>query len=164
MNRRFSSHDTLYDKLYAAYATIEREVKTPELKERLKVLVKEFNESREGVYRLTGVPFEKSDIIFGNFIINCEYQIEQRINYNLPSIDFWGEYRGELLEFRNTPQIKELDKEIEGLLRQLKDLDEALLEKLYRIREEYRVKYNFTKYEIDPELKKLEKPPGIDSI
>jgi hypothetical protein len=164
LNSRFSSHDTLYDKLYAAYVMIEREVKTTELKERLKVLVKAFNESREGVYRLTGVPFEKPDIIFGNFIINCEYQTEQKINYSLPSTDFWEEHRDGLLEFRDTPPIKELDKEIEGFLRQLKELDEALLEKLEKIREEYRVKYNFTKYEIDPELKKLENPLGIDSI
>ncbi|MBE0517116.1 MAG: hypothetical protein IBX41_07000 [Methanophagales archaeon] len=156
LNGKFSSHDALHDKLYAAYATIEREVKTPELKERLKVLVKEFNESREGVYRLTEVPFEKPDIIFGNFIINCEDQIERSPYSVQPPIDFWEEYRDELLKFREKPQVDKLDKEIEGLLRQLKELDEELLEKLAKIREEYRVKYNFTKYEIDPELKKLE--------
>jgi len=60
------------------------------------------------------------------------------------------------LKFREKTQIKKLDEEIEGLLRQLKELDETLLEKLDKIREEYRVKYNFTKYEIDPELKEIE--------
>ncbi|MCK4732789.1 MAG: hypothetical protein KAT65_10070, partial [Methanophagales archaeon] len=73
-----------------------------------------------------------------------------------PCIDFWEEYRDELLKFRDTPQIKELDKEIEGTLSQLKDLDEALLEKIEEIREEYRVKYKFTKYEIDPKLREVE--------
>ncbi len=156
LNVKFSSHEVLYDKLSAAYAAIEREVKTPELEERLKVLVKEFNESKEGVYKLTDVPFEQPDIIFGNFIINREYQIERRPDSNQPNIDFWEEYRDELLKFRDTPQIKELDKEIEGLLRQLKALDEELLENLEKIRERYRVKYSFTKYQIYPELKELE--------
>ncbi|MBN1763208.1 MAG: hypothetical protein JW878_09085 [Methanomicrobia archaeon] len=164
LNEKFSSHDALYDKLYAAYATIEREVKTPELKERLKVLVKKFNESREGSNRLNGVPFEKPDIIFGNFIINREYEIERSPNSVQPNIDFWEAYRDELLKFREKPQVDKLDKEIEGLLRQLKELDEELLDALEKIREEYRVKYNFTKYEIDPELKKLENPLGIDLI
>jgi len=155
LNVKFSSHDTLHDKLYAAYATIEREVKTLELEERLKVLVNKFNESKEGVYKLTDVPFEQPDIIFGNFIINREYHIERSPDSNQPNIDFWEEYRDELLRFRDKPQVDKLDKEIEGLLRQLNELDEELLEKLEKIRERYRVKYNFTKYEIDPKLKEL---------
>lgn len=156
LNNKFSSHDALHDKLYAAYTTIEREVKTPELEERLKILVKEFNESREGVYKLTDVSFEQPEIIFGNFIINREYQIERSPNSNQPSIDFWEEYRDELLKFREKPEVDKRDKEIECLLRQLKALDEVLLENLEKIREGYRVKYSFTKYEIDPELKNYE--------
>ena len=56
----------------------------------------------------------------------------------------------ETIKFRDTTRIKEYDKEIEGTLSQLKELDEALLEKLETIREEYRVKYNLPKYEINP--------------
>ena len=156
LNSKFSSHNALYDKLSAAYAAIEREVKTPELEERLKVLVMEFNESREGVYRLTDVPFEHPEIIFGNFIINRECQIERSPNSIQPPIDFWEEYRDELLKFREKSEVDKLDKEIEGLLMQLKALDEELLENLEKIREEYRVKYSFTKYEIDRDFKKLE--------
>ena len=94
--------------------------------------------------------------IFGNFIINCEYEIERSPYTVQPHIDFWEAYRDELLEFRNTPQINELDKEVEGLLRQLKELDEELLEKLKKIKEKYRVKYKFTESQIDPESKKIE--------
>jgi len=49
-----------------------------------------------------------------------------------------------------------LDKEIEDTLCQLRKLDEVLLEEIEEIREEYRVKYNFTKYEIDPKLREVE--------
>lgn len=151
----FSSHAALYDKLNDFYAKIESEVKTPELTERLKVLVNKFNESREEAYRLRGVHFEKPEQIFGNFIINFRYPIERSPDTIQPHIDFWEEYRNALLKFRDTPQIKELDKEIEGTLSQLKELDEALLEKSEEIREEYRVKYNFTKHEIDPKLREI---------
>ncbi|KAF5417489.1 MAG: Glycerol-1-phosphate dehydrogenase [NAD(P)+] [Candidatus Methanophagaceae archaeon] len=47
-------------------------------------------------------------------------------------------------------------KDPEGVLSQLKKLDEELLKKIEEIREEYRVKYNFTKYEIDPKLREFE--------
>ena len=73
-----------------------------------------------------------------------------------PRIDFWEEYRDELLDFRNTPRVKELDKEIGNRLNQLKGLDSDLLEKIKEKREKYREEYHFTKYEIDPKLKELE--------
>jgi len=37
-----------------------------------------------------------------------------------------------------------------------KKLDEELLKKIEAIREEYRLKYNLTKYEIDPKLREFE--------
>jgi uncharacterized coiled-coil protein SlyX len=156
LESKFISHDNFREKLNELYTEVERVVKTSKLKERLKVLVNKFNESREEAYRLRGGHFEKPERIFGNFITNFRYQIERTPDAIQPHIDFWEEYRDELLKFRDTPQIKELDKEIEGTLSQLKELDEALLEKIEEIREEYRVKYNFTKYKIDPKLREVE--------
>jgi len=156
LENKFHSHDALYDKLNGIYAKIEGEVKTPELTERLKVLKNNFNESREEAYRLRAEVFDESEHIFVNCIINLRCPIEQSPNTIQPRIDFWEEYREELLKFRDTPQIKELDKKIEGVLSQLKNLDEALLEKIEAIREEYRLKYNLTKYEIDPKLREFE--------
>lgn len=156
LDQMFFSHDDLYDKLNALYAKIENEVKSPELKDRLETLVKKFNEPRVGGHILRGDSFDDPDRYFGAFIINHNYPIERSPGSIQPKIDFWEEYRDELLKFRDTPQITELDEEIGDTLGQLQKLDEALLEKLEKIRGEYRVKHNFTKYEIDPELKKLE--------
>ena len=160
---RFSSHDSLCDKLNDFYAKIESEVKTPELTERLKTLVKEFNESREGSYRISKEHSENPDQIFVYCIINFRYPIERSSDSTLPNITplpniiFWEKYKNELLKFRDTAQIKELDKEIEEVLTQLRKLDEELLGKIEEIREDYRVTYNFTKYEIDSELREFER-------
>lgn len=154
LKTKFHTHNVLYDKLNELYAKIECDVKTPT--ERLKVLVRNFNESREEAYRLKAEAFDEPERIFGNYIINLRCPIERSPDNIEPRIDFWEEYRDELLKFRDTPQIKELDKEIGGVLSQLRELDEALLEKIEAIRDEYRVKYNFTKYEIDPKLRKVE--------
>jgi hypothetical protein len=156
LENTFHSHNALYDELNEFYANIEGEVKTPELTERLKVLVNNFNEAREGAYRLRAEVFDESEPIFGNYIINLRCPIVRSPDTIQPRIDFWEEYRDELLKFRDTPQIKELDKKIEGVLSQLKKLDEELLEKIEAIREDYRLKYNFTKYEIDPKLREVE--------
>jgi phage host-nuclease inhibitor protein Gam len=156
LETKFHSHNVLYDKLNEFYAKIECEVKTPKLTERLKVLVSNFNESREEAYRLRAEAFDEPERIFGEYIINLRCPIERSPDTIQPRIDFWEENRDDLLKFRDTPQIKELDKEIEDVLSQLKKLDEALLEKIEEIREEYRVKYNFTKYEIDPKLREVE--------
>lgn len=149
LESKFVSHDNFREKLNELYAEIESEVKTPRLKERLKALIKEFNESRKE--NKLEMDFDEIVRIIGGCIING-----RSITSNQQLIDFWEEYRNELLKFRDTPQIKELDKEIEGTLSQLKDLDEVLLEKIEVIREEYRVKYKFTKYDIGPKLREVE--------
>ena len=158
LEEMFLSHDNLYGKLNGLYTEIEREIRTPELKERLKNLVNKFNQSREEAYKLRW----DSDLerIFGNYIINKK-DPKRSPNTNEPRIDFWEEYRDKLLEFRNTPRVKELDKEIENRLTQLKELDSDLLDKIKEKREKYREEYQFTKYEIDPKLKEFEEWLGL---
>jgi len=122
LETKYHSHNALYDELKAFYAKIEGEVKTPELTERLKVLKNNFNESREEAYRLRAEVFDESKHIFVNYIINLRCPIVRSPNTIDPCIDFWEEYRDELLKFRDTPQIKELDKEIEGVLRACQEI------------------------------------------
>ena len=152
LKSKFNSHDNFREKLSELYAEIEREVRTPEFEEQLRVLLRTFNESREGAKldNLDGV--ERS---IGYFIIS-KFTPERSTDSPLTLHDFWEEYREELLKFRGTTQIKELDKEIEGVLSQFKKLDKGLLEKIEEIREEYCIKYKFTKYEIDPKLREIE--------
>ena len=152
LEEMFLSHDNVYDKLSGFYTEIEREIRTSEFKESLKNLVNLFNQSREEDKVRCDSDLE---MIFKNYIIN-KWDQERSSNSIGPRVDFWETYKGKLLEFRNTPQIKGLDKEIEVVLTQLRELDEALLEKIEEKREEYRVKYNFTKYDIDPKLRELE--------
>jgi hypothetical protein len=109
LESKFISHDNFREKLNELYAEIESEVKTPRLKERLKARVKEFNESRKE--NKLEMDFDEIVRIIGECIING-----RSITSNQQLIDFWEEYRNELLKFRDTPQIKELDKEIEGTL------------------------------------------------
>ncbi len=78
-----------------------------------------------------------------------------------PYPDFWDQYKDELLRFKDTFQIKNLEGEIKDLLNQLKELDSVLLDKIKEKREKYREEYQFTKYEIDPELKKREELLGL---
>jgi len=146
LKSKFSSHDNFREKLSELYAKIEKEVRTPEFEEQLRDLLKKFNESREGA-KLDNLDSVKRSI--GYFIIS-KFNPERSTDSSEFLHDFWKEYRNDLLKFRDTTRIKEYDKEIEGTLSQLKELDEALLEKLETIREEYRVKYNLTKYEINP--------------
>jgi hypothetical protein len=153
LEEMFLSHDNLYGKLNGLYTEIEREIRTPELKEHLKNLVNKFNQLREEAYKLRW----DSDIemIFGNHVIN-KRNPKRSPNTIEPRIDFWEEYRDKLLEFRNTRRVEEADKEIEKRLNQLKELDGNLLDKIKEKREKYREEYHFTKYEIDPKLKELE--------
>jgi hypothetical protein len=153
LERKFISHDNFREKLNDLYGKIKKEVITPEFEEGLQVLVNKLNESREGVKLVDNFDEVKRSI--GYFIIS-KFTPERSTDSSMPLHDFWEEYRDELLKFRDTPPIKEFDKEIEGTLGQLKELDEALLEKIEEIREEYRVKYNFTKYKIDPKLREVE--------
>jgi len=146
LKSKFSSHDNFRDKLSELYAKIEKEVRTPEFEEQLRELLKRFNESKEGA-KLDNLDSVERKI--GYFIIS-KFNPERSKDSPVPLHDFWNEYRNDLLKFRDTTRIKEYDKEIEGTLSQLKELDEALLEKLETIREKYRVKYNLTKYEINP--------------
>jgi len=155
LEEKIISHDNLYDKLNELYIEIEKEIKTPKLEKRLKVLVNEFNQSRQDPYKLRVVHFDRPGIIFGNFIIN-KWEPERSPDSIEPHIDFWEENKEELLKFRNTPQIKELEKEIIDASGQLKGLDENILDKVREIREEYRKEYQFTDYEIDPRLKELD--------
>lgn len=146
LKSKFSSHDNFRDKLSELYAKIEKEVRTPEFEEQLRELLKRFNESKEGA------KLDNSDSVerkIGYFIIS-KFNPERSTDSSEFLHDFWNEYRNDLLKFRDTTRIKEYDKEIEGTLSQLKELDEALLEKLETIREKYRVKYNLSKYEINP--------------
>ena len=152
LEEMFLSHDNLYGKLNGLYTEIEREIRTPELKERLKNLVNTFNQSREEDKLRWDFDIER---IFGNYVIN-KGNPKRSPNTIEPRIDFWEEYRDKLLEFRNTPRVKELDKEIEKRLTQLKEFDGNLLDKIKEKREEYRKEYHFTTYEIDPKLKELE--------
>lgn len=146
LKSKFSSHDNFRDKLSELYAKIEKEVRTPEFEEQLRELLKRFNESKEGA-KLDNLDSVERKI--GYFIIS-KFNPERSTDSPEFLHDFWNEYRNDLLKFRDTTRIKEYDKEIEGTLSQLKELDEALLEKLETIREKYRVKYNLTKYEINP--------------
>ena len=158
LEKMFLSHDNLYGKLNGLYTGIERAIRTPELKEHLKNQVNKFNQSREEAYKLTW----NSDIerILGNYIIN-KWNPKRSPNTIQPHIDFWEKYRDKLLDFRNTPRVKELDKEIGKLLNQLKELDGDLLDKIKEQREEYREEHHFTKYEIDPKLKELKEWLGL---
>jgi hypothetical protein len=153
LERKFISHDNFREKLNELYGKIKEEVITPEFEAGLQGLVNKFNESGEGANLVDNFDEVKRSI--GYFIIS-KFTPERSTDSSMPLHDFWEEYRNELLKFRDTPQIKELDKEIEGIISQLKELDEALLENIEKIREEYRVKYNFTKYEIDPKLRENE--------
>lgn len=155
---KFLSHDNLYDKLNECYAKMEKEIMTPELKEHLKVLVDKFNQSREEPFKLAKAHLNEPERFFGGYIIN-NWSPEGR---NEPRTDFWKECKEELLKFRNTPRVKELEKEKESILIQFKKLNEEFLENIKEIREKYRKEHNFTKYEIEPELKKFEEELELD--
>ncbi|MCK4398366.1 MAG: hypothetical protein KAV25_05175, partial [Methanophagales archaeon] len=166
LEEMFLSHDNLYGKLNGLYTETEREIRTPELKERLENLLNTFYQSkREEAYerKLTENAYKLRDNeregIFW-WIIN-DWTPKRAIHTLEPRIDFWEEYRDKLLEFRNTSRVKELGKEIENRLTQLKELDGDLLDKIKEKREEYREEYQFTKYEIDPKLKELEEWLGM---
>jgi hypothetical protein len=151
LEKKFHSHDNLYDKLNDLYAKIEEEIKTPEIIEHLETLINEFNKSRDETHKLRGEFIEKPYRTFMNFIINFKYQIEPDVISS--HIDFWKEYKEKILKFSTTPQIKHFTQEIDYTLTQLKKLNEELLDRMKTIREDYRKEYHFTKYEIDPEQK-----------
>ncbi len=161
LESKFIFHDKLREELNERYAEVEKEVRTQKFEERLENILNKFYQSKreeayernlpENAYKLTD---DERKMIFW-WIINKK-DPKRSPNTLEPHIDFWEEYKDELLEFRNTPRVKELDKEIENLLNQLKKLDSDLLDKIKEKREEYRKEYHFTKYEIDPKLKEHE--------
>ena len=161
LESKFISHDKLREKLNELYAEVEREVRTQKNEERLENLLNTFYQSKreeayernlpENAYKLTDN--ERKRIFW--LIIN-NWNPERTPHTLEPHIDFWEKYKDELLEFRNTPRVEELDKEIGNRLNQLKELDSDLLEKIKEKRKKIQEEYHFTKYEIDPQSKKLE--------
>lgn len=150
LKEKFNSHDKLYNKLNELYIKIKSEVITPELKEQLKELKRGFNRSKEDALKL-GLTPNQLEWLIGDCIINR--RIPKRMKNTIesqPSIVFLEENWDKLLEFRDTPQIKKLDKEIKSELSQLLKLDKELLEELEGTREKYRKRYNFTINEVDP--------------
>jgi|GEM_PF-1991542 len=149
------SHDRIYDRLNELYGKIRNKIEGSEFKKRLRVLIEEFNEKRDSSNQLTGDRRDKSEVFYMMCIINKGIP-GRTPDQSAPYLDFWDQHKDDLLKFRNTSQVKELEKEKESILIQLKKLNEELLENIKEIIEKYRNEYNFTKYEIVPELKKFE--------
>jgi len=151
LDRMFSPHDFLIDELNQFYKEIEKEIKTPELKERLEEMAKEFCKEKSDICRLAGSDYITNPFQFyGEYLINHEYTIERAPGSIQLNIDFWEENQDELLKFRDKPYIIEIHEQIRKKLIQLKELDEEILKKLVKIREEYRKEYNFINDELEP--------------
>ncbi len=147
LNSMFSSHDSLIDELNKLYVEIEKEIKIPEIKERLIKMAQEFDKGKSSPY---GLNIENPYLFLSEFIINIEETIERIPNSIQPNIDFWEENQEELLKFRETPHIIEISKQIRSKLIQLRELDETIFKKIEKIRENYRKEYNFTDDEVEP--------------
>lgn len=147
LSRMFSSHDSLIDELNELYVEFEKEIKIPEIEERLIKMAQEFNENKFGAHILNIV---KPDIYFSEYIINIEDTIERIPDGVHPQIDFVEVNQEELLKFRDTPHIIEVSTQIRGKIIRLRELDETILKKVEKIREKYRKKYNFTDDEVEP--------------
>lgn len=145
--KKYLQHDDLFDKLNKLYCQLEGKIRIPKLKERLIELVNEFNNSREPAYVIRGEYESKPENIFGNFVIN-KYDTEKEPDTNEPHKDFWDEYKDELLKFRDVPGVKQLDGEIEKILKDYENLNKELLESLGEILDEYRKDYHFTEFEM----------------
>ena len=150
LNGMFSSHDVLIDELNRCYEEIEKEIRTPELEERLDEMTREFNKGKSDAYRLNGKSIENSFRFYGEYLINFECAIERSPDTIEPHIDFLEENQNELLKFRDKYYIIEANKQISEKLIQLKELDGKLLKKLSKIKEKYRKEYNFVNNEIEP--------------
>lgn len=144
---KYLHQDDIYDELNELYCQLEGEIRTPKLKERLDEVVEEFNKSRPESKNLRREDVDEPEKIFGNFIISgCEQKKESYMRG--PTEDFWKEYREELLKFRDTPKVKQLDGEIEKILKDYENLKKELLESLGEILDEYRKEYHITEFEI----------------
>lgn len=147
LNSMFTSHDFLIDDLNKRYVEIEKEIKIPEIRERLIKMAQEFNKGKSATYRLN---IEQPDTFFGEYIINIEYAINRTPKAIEPNIDFWEENQEELLKFRNTTNITEISKQIRSNLIQLIKVDQTIYNKIEKTRENYRKEYNFTDDEVEP--------------
>jgi len=150
LNSMFSSHDVLIDELNCFYEEIEKEIKTPELKERLEEMAREFRKEKSDTSILAGDYITNPFQFYSEYLTNLEYTIERSPGSAEPHIDFWEEHQDELLKFRDKSRISEINKQISKKLIQLKELDRKLLKKLSKIREKYRTEYNFIDNEIEP--------------
>ena len=128
---------------------IEPYIMTQEIGDVLKEMTKKFNELKDGRHTLVGSHIDEPERYFGEYIIN-KYATEHPADIVGPQIDFWDENKKELLKFRDVPQIIEIDKNIVGILDQLKKLNEAIFETLNTIRDECRMEYNITDNEVEP--------------
>lgn len=149
LNGLFSSHNSFIDELNELYMEIEPYIMTQEIGDTLKEMTKEFNKLKDGLNTLVGSSINEPERYFGEYIIN-KYATEHPADIVGPQIDFWDENKNELLKFRDVPQIIEIDKNIVGILDQLKKLNEAIFETLNTIRDECRMEYNITDNEVEP--------------
>ena len=147
LNHMFSSHDVLIDEMNEIYAEVEKEIKIPEIEERLIKMAQEFDKGKSATYRLN---IENPYIIFSEYIINIENTRERIPNSIDPTVDFLEKNQEELLKFRDTPHIIDLSKQIRSKLNQLRELDETISIKMEKIREKYRKTYNLTDSEVEP--------------
>ena len=147
LNSMFFSHDFLIDEMNELYVEIEKEIKIPEIKERLIKMAQEFDKGKSATYRLN---IEDPYLHFSEYIINIEKTRERISNSIDPTIDFLEENKEELLKFRDTPHIIEISNQIRSKLIELKELDETILKKMEKIRDKYRKTYNFTDSEVEP--------------
>ena len=147
LNSMFSSHDSLIDELNELYVEIEKEIKIPEIKERLIKMAQEFDKGKASPNILN---IEDPYLVFSEYIINIEETRERPPNSIQPDLDFWEENQEELLKFRDTPHITEISKQIRNKLIQLRELNETIFKKVEKIRENYRKEFNFTDNEVEP--------------
>lgn len=147
---KYLHHDDIYDSLNEQYCQLEGEIKTPKLKERLDEMVEKFNKSKQGSNALHQDHTDEPEKIFGNFIISgCEPKKDPYLRGSIG--DFWKEYKEELLKFRDTPKVKQLDGEIQQILEDYENLNRELLESLNEILDKYRKDYHIPEFEIyDP--------------
>ncbi len=151
LDSMFSHHDSLIDELNQFYEEIEKEIKTPELEERLEKMTREFNKGKSAMHRLTGGYITHVFGYYSERIINFEDTIKFSLDNDAkPDIDFWKENKNELLKFRDKRRTVEIHKQLSKKLIELEELDMRLSKKLSEKREKYRKEYNFTNNEINP--------------
>jgi len=160
LEKKFFSHDGLIGELNGLYTNIESEVRTDKLKNFVIISVDKFNQSKAQSNKLKW-DYPEAERIIGNYIIN-KWNPKRSADTIQPNIDFWEENKDELLAFRTTSLINELDKKVDALLDQLKGFDGTILGEVKEKIERYREEYPFIKYDIDPKLKDFEEWLGLE--